>query len=176
MEPAVRGARIEPTIVATRLETAFFASQDSEPPNRQTALCRSKRCRRERNFWTQRPEAKNPPERPLLSAETGDLKIRRQECRQKRPVSDRRRFPQFGKTGWWCAQSYANPSPCYLANIRVIFEKNSEPAAESVKGLQHRHFSNIAPIRYQGGTGSAQLLQHRASISNKLGWGELVTA
>src|ERR1700730_6344304 len=75
MEPAVRGARIEPTIVATRLETAFFASQDSEPPNRQTALCRSKPCRRERNFWRQRPEAKNPPERPLLSAETGNLKI-----------------------------------------------------------------------------------------------------
>src|ERR1700730_4029693 len=75
MEPAVRGARIEPTIVATRLEAAFFASQDSEFPNRQTALCRSKRCRRERNFWTQRPEAKNPPERPLLSAETGSSKI-----------------------------------------------------------------------------------------------------
>src|SRR3984893_7802491 len=133
MEPAVRGARIEPTIVATWLETAFFASQDSELPNHQTGLRRSKRCRRERNFWTQRPEAKNPPERPLLSAEPGALKIRLQECRQKRPVSDRRRFPQFGKTGWWCAQSYANPSPCYLANIRVIFEKNSEPAAESVK-------------------------------------------
>src|SRR5258705_7451212 len=72
MEPAVRGARIEPTIAATRLETAFFASQDSEFPNRQTALCRSKRCRRERSFWTQRPEAKNLPERPLLSAETGN--------------------------------------------------------------------------------------------------------
>src|ERR1700694_2082288 len=75
MEPAVRGIRIEPPLVATRLETAFFASQDSEFPNRQTALCRSKRCRRERNFWTQRPEAKNPPERPLLSAETGNSKI-----------------------------------------------------------------------------------------------------
>src|ERR1700730_6005028 len=75
MEPAVRDARIEPTIVATRLETAFFASQDSELPNRQTAFCHSKRCRRERNFWTQRPEAKNPPERPLLSAETGNSKI-----------------------------------------------------------------------------------------------------
>ena len=75
MEPAVRSARIEPTIVPTRLETAFFSSQDSESPNRQTALCRSKRCRRERNFWTQRPEAKNPPERPLLSAETGSSKI-----------------------------------------------------------------------------------------------------
>src|ERR1700730_940505 len=75
MEPAVRGARIEPTIVATRLETAFFASQDSELPNRQTAFCHSKRCRRVRNFWTQRPEAKNQPERPLLSAETGNSKI-----------------------------------------------------------------------------------------------------
>src|SRR6202022_2861970 len=75
MERAVRGARIEPTIVATWLETAFFASQDSELPKRQTALCRSKRCRRERNFWIQRPEAKNPPERPLLSAETGNSKI-----------------------------------------------------------------------------------------------------
>src|SRR5260221_7123191 len=75
MEPAVRGARIEPTIVATWLETAFFASQDSELPNHQTALCRSKRCRRERNFWIQRPEAKNQPERPLLSAETGNAKI-----------------------------------------------------------------------------------------------------
>src|SRR5260370_8110875 len=58
----------------------------------------------------QRLEAKNPPERPLLSTETGNVENRRQESPQKRPVSDRRRFPQFGKTGWWCAQSYANPS------------------------------------------------------------------
>jgi hypothetical protein len=29
--------------------------------------------------------------------------------------------------------SYANRSPCYLANIRVIFGKNSELAAESAK-------------------------------------------
>src|SRR6266436_2036663 len=32
---------------------------------------------------------------------------------------------------WWWVQSAANPSPCYLANIRVIFEKNSEPAGEN---------------------------------------------
>src|SRR5712672_3768617 len=75
MEPAVRGARIEPAIIAARLETAFFASRDSEFPNCQTAFCRSKPGRRERNFWTQRPEAKNPPERPLLAAETGNSKI-----------------------------------------------------------------------------------------------------
>src|SRR3984893_11718299 len=87
MEPAVRGARIKSAIGSDAVEACisaddsrapadtFFASQDSELPNRQTALCRSKRCRRERNFWIQRPEAKNPPERPLLSAETGNSKI-----------------------------------------------------------------------------------------------------
>src|SRR5258706_842527 len=53
----------------------------------------------------QRLEAKNPPERPLLSTETGNVENRRQESLQKRPVSDRRRFPQFGKTGWWWMQS-----------------------------------------------------------------------
>src|SRR5260370_32776779 len=97
MEPAVRGARIEPTIVATRLETAFFASQDSESPNRQTALCRSKRCRRERNFWTQRPEAKNPPERRLLSAETGESKKGAKKPPRKRPVSSGGRCPRSGR-------------------------------------------------------------------------------
>src|SRR5258705_12794660 len=34
-------------------------------------------CRRERNFWMQRPEAQNPPERPFLSAETGNVENRR---------------------------------------------------------------------------------------------------
>jgi hypothetical protein len=32
------------------------------------------------------------------------------------------------------------------------------------KRLQHGLFSKISLIQYQGGTGSAQLLQHRASI------------
>src|SRR5260221_14649874 len=101
MEPAVRGARIEPAIIAARLETAFFASRDPEFPNCQTAFCRSKPGRRERNFWKQRPEAKNPPERPLLSAETGKLKIGMKNPRRKRPLFDRRRFLRFGQTGWW---------------------------------------------------------------------------
>src|ERR1700738_3995544 len=33
----------------------------------------------ERNFWIQRPEAKNPPKRPLLSAETGKVENWRQD-------------------------------------------------------------------------------------------------
>ncbi len=52
---------------------------------------------------------------------------------QKRPLWSRRGSRRFRKTGWWCAQSDTNPSPCYLPNIRVIFEKNSEPAGENSK-------------------------------------------
>jgi len=52
---------------------------------------------------------------------------------QKGPIWRRIGNVRFAETGWWCAQSYANRSPCYLANIRVIFENNSEPAAKSVK-------------------------------------------
>jgi hypothetical protein len=39
----------------------------------------------------------------------------------------------LGRTGWWCAQSDANRSPCYLAKNRVIFGKNSEEIKESAK-------------------------------------------
>jgi hypothetical protein len=42
-------------------------------------------------------------------------------------------FTRFASEGWWCAQSYTNRSPCYLPNIRVILEKNSEPSAENYK-------------------------------------------
>ena len=82
MEPAVRGARIEPAIIAARLETAFFASRDPEFPNCQTAFCRSKPGRRERNFWKQRPEAKNPPERPSCRQRPGNVENRRQDPRR----------------------------------------------------------------------------------------------
>src|SRR5712672_916582 len=55
------------------------------------------------------------------------------ESPQKRAIWRRAGNARFAETGWWCAQSYANRSPCYLANIRVIFENNREPAAKSVK-------------------------------------------
>src|SRR5258708_14174801 len=52
---------------------------------------------------------------------------------QKRPIWRCAGNTRFARTGWWCAQSDTNPSPCYLANIRVIFENNSELATKSVK-------------------------------------------
>jgi len=68
-----------------------------------------------------------------VSPETERAQRYRRKSPQKRPIPSRRRDLRFRRTGWWCAQSYANRSPCYLANIRVIFENNSEPAAKSVK-------------------------------------------
>jgi hypothetical protein len=57
MEPGVRGARIEPAIIAARLERAFFASQDSQYSRAAERYWPSKPCRGERNFWMQRREA-----------------------------------------------------------------------------------------------------------------------
>src|SRR6266404_593845 len=89
-----------------------------------------------------------PPGTEFLDAETGrqnscqnartpgETKIREmsgRKSRQKRPIWRRIGNVRFAETGWWCAQSHANPSPCYLANIRVIFENNSEPAAGNSK-------------------------------------------
>src|SRR6266851_9051022 len=97
MEPTVRNPRTEPAIGWT----LSGASHLSRPfPERRLVSSVPKSSRRERNFWMRRLEAKNPPERPLLSAETGEMEDRRQDPPQKRPLFDQRRFPQFGKTGW----------------------------------------------------------------------------
>src|SRR5260370_36428620 len=58
----------------------------------------------------QRPGAKNPPKRPSNISRDRELKNGRQESPQKRPLCSRRGNLRFGKTGWWCAQSYSNPS------------------------------------------------------------------
>ena len=60
---------------AVRIVTSWQPGLISIPCPHWSDSGRWKPGRRERNFWKQRPEAKNPPERPLLSAETGNLKI-----------------------------------------------------------------------------------------------------
>ena len=79
MEPTVRNPRIEPAIRSGRCSN--LASQQTQFPRRLVSSV-PKFSRRERNFWLQRPEAKNPPERPLLSAETGNVENRRQDPRR----------------------------------------------------------------------------------------------
>src|SRR6266446_6835366 len=79
MEPTVRNARIESAI---SLEGGSKLASQQTIPERRLASYRPKFSRGERNFWMQRPEAKNPPERPLLSAETGNVENRRQDPRR----------------------------------------------------------------------------------------------
>src|ERR1700730_5108827 len=72
MEPTVRNPRIESAIGSDAARSLHLSRRFSR---RWLVSCRPKFSRGERNFWMQRPEAKNPPERPLLSAETGNSKI-----------------------------------------------------------------------------------------------------
>jgi len=44
-----------------------------------------------------------------------------------------RRLRETGRAKPFGAQSDTNPSPCYSANIRVFFEKNSDPAARNAE-------------------------------------------
>src|SRR5258706_10747093 len=55
---------------------------------------------------------------------------------QKRAIRRSAGNTRFAETGWWCAQSDTNRSPCYLANIRVIFEKNSERITKSPRSAR----------------------------------------
>jgi hypothetical protein len=53
----------------------------------------------------QRREAKNRPERPQTSPETGRVKRYRRKSPQKRPIWSRPCDSWFGRTGWWRMQS-----------------------------------------------------------------------
>jgi hypothetical protein len=47
-------------------------------------------------------------------AETKIRELSGRKSRQKRAIRRRAGNVRFAETGWWCAQSYANLSPCYL--------------------------------------------------------------
>jgi site-specific DNA recombinase len=66
---------------------------------RRLVSCHPKFSRQERNFRMQRPEAKNPPERPLLSAETGNVENGRQESPRKGLFSIDDGFRSSGRLG-----------------------------------------------------------------------------
>jgi hypothetical protein len=145
--------------------SAMNRAPDCGFPNGQTASRSSKpAARQERNFWMQRPEAKNPPERPLLSAETGNVENRRQDPRRSGLFSIDHGFRSSGRLDGGVRSHMRTRLPVIWPISGSFSKKTANRRAKVSKGLQHRYFSNIAPIRYQGGTGSAQLLQHRASI------------
>jgi len=59
----------------------------------------SKPSRQERNFWMQRPEPKNPPERPLCRQRPGNVENRRQHPRRNGLFSIENGFRGSGRLG-----------------------------------------------------------------------------
>src|SRR6266403_5484904 len=81
-----KGSRL-PRFGRNRLGSCSKLASQQTIPERRLVSCRAEFSRGERNVWMQRPEAKNPPERPLLSAETGNVENRRQDPRRNGLVS-----------------------------------------------------------------------------------------
>jgi hypothetical protein len=155
MEPAVRGARVETAIVTARLERRFSSQNrrsfglPSDIGRRNPAAgngifgCRDRRPKsglESTSFTRDRRSGTIPAEIPTQTA----------------------RFWAARKTAVWldwmvvCAVIY-EPVSLILAQYQGDFRKKQRAGGRKFqKRLQHGHFSNIAPIRHQGGTGSAQ--------------------
>src|SRR6266404_2804400 len=77
------------------------------------------------------------------------------------------------RPSWRWVQSAANPSPCYVANIRVIFENNSDPAvknAESPCGAGTcDHRANFDNREKQGGSLQSNTVPPAKKQSGKTG-------
>jgi len=127
MEPTVRSARIESAIGSDAARSLHLSRRF---PSAGWSVAVPNSVAGNGIFGCRDRRPKIHPSDHYCRQRPGTLKIG-DKIPAERPLFDRRRFPQFGKTGWWCAQSYANPSPCYLANIRVIFENNSERGAKN---------------------------------------------
>jgi hypothetical protein len=127
----------------------------------------SKPCRGERNFWMQRPEAEIGLRDRKCHRRPKERKRYRGKSPQKRPALSRPGNPQFGRTGWWCGQSDTNRSPCYSANIRVIFEKNRERNAKNPrKRRQPANFSHFEEFHNREKQGGCTLGDQGSCSSN----------
>jgi hypothetical protein len=104
----------------------------------------------------QRPEAEIGLRDRKCHRRPKERKRYRGKSPQKRPALSRPGNPQFGRTGWWCGQSDTNRSPCYSANIRVIFEKNREGNAKNPrKRRQPANFSHFEEFHNREKQGAA---------------------
>src|SRR5260370_16201178 len=110
MEPAVRSARIKSAITTGRPRNdPLLASKTQKISGSRPALA-VKTLPRGTEFLDAETGGQNRAERPQGSPETERAERYPRKSPQKRPVLSRSGNLQFGGTGWWCAQSYANPS------------------------------------------------------------------
>ena len=93
MGTTVRNPRIESPIGFPKLLEALFSAGEFPSPRLSEPLPPGT------EFWVQRLEAKNLPERPLLSAETGNVENRRQDPRRNGLFSIDDGFRGSGRLG-----------------------------------------------------------------------------
>src|SRR5258707_4157931 len=87
---------------------------------------------RERNFRMQRPEAKNPPERPLLSTETGNVEIGVKNPRRNGPFLIDDGFRSSGRLdGGGSRAQTEDPPPSHRTGLR-------HPSGERNFSMQRR--------------------------------------
>ena len=105
--------------------------------------------RRERNFWMRR-------QAPKIATQTRERSQRQEpglsglKSPLKRPIWRRIGNARFAETGWWCAQSFANPSPhpnrCF--SIRTAKSRGRSTDSSDERRRWHRGFE-LPPHRVQ---------------------------
>src|SRR5260370_27191459 len=102
-----------------------------------------------------RQGAKNSRQNARTPAETKIREVRGRKSPQKRPIWRRIENGRFAETGWWCAQSDTNPSPCYLAE---------NPCFATRTGKSRRR---LADPTTKNAAGKAVLSNHRIAFGRK---------
>jgi hypothetical protein len=126
MESAVRSPRAESAITTNHARNVAFGPKELQYSPVPDPYWPSKPCYGERNFWMQRLEAKNRPERPQGSSETERVERYRRKSPQKRPIGSRRRDLRFRRTGWWARQgSNLRPPPSCVRSTQMRTLSNS---------------------------------------------------
>ena len=145
MEPTVRNPRIESaTITDIAGNRSKLASRQAVP-----GLVRSapNSSRQERNFWMQRLEAKNPPERPVIVARDRNVENRSQDPRRNGLFSIDDGFRGSGRLGGGVRSQMRTglrlAVPWYQGILQGILRFwGSETGFSSNKALRCSHFSS----------------------------------
>ena len=110
MEPTVRSPWIESAIITDRVRNVAFGLPNPKNSRQPTGIWPSKTLPRGTEFLDAETGGQNRAERPQVSPETERAERYQRKSPQKRPIRSRRWDLRFRRTGWWCAQSYSNPS------------------------------------------------------------------
>jgi len=126
----------------------------------------------------QRLEAKNPPERPLLSAETGNVENRRQDPRRNGLFSIDDRLRGSGRLDGGVRSQIRTRLPVIWPISGWFWKKTASRWPKMPKSAAAPAFSNICWISITGRnrerglrlTASVWQLEERITVGERVGW------